>query len=424
MRTGRPAPRAGRPPRPRRPPRRRPSGGGVGPAEALALGQHALPAAPQVPGTSTMAIQESPSGVSSTVAGPRVAIDQPAGAMKVAPRAVRCGLSAVSRSGAPAGSPPPECARPVRARLRWPAPASPGARGAPTVGRTPRERSGAPGRRAARSWRHHTPAAPANRRPPGTLGRMCGPVLNRSVRAGPPSRSACCLPSRWAAPWSSGGSACGAPTCHRGAGMQLSPALSRFSPTSRPSPRKAPCRCDPVRRRLQPRRRGRRWRRSGNSRAATGGRWRFARRWPARRSSSGSARGAMPCSRWAIPTPPPRRAAAHPPIPRHGGAGVAPPFSLECRTWVCRLLVLEPEEDTGRQTWVRASAERCLCGTDPAGRLRRRAPPEPRLAHARHAVGDRIDAPARRSPRQAGRRADRPQRRRHQRSVAPDPGRL
>src|SRR5688572_14408132 len=44
-------------------------------------------------------MRESPSGASSTMAGPRTRMDQPPGAVKVAPRAVRRGVSARKRVG-------------------------------------------------------------------------------------------------------------------------------------------------------------------------------------------------------------------------------------------------------------------------------------------------------------------------------------
>jgi RNA polymerase sigma factor (sigma-70 family) len=40
------------------------------------------------------------------------------------------------------------------------------------------------------------------------------------------------------------------------------------------------------------------------------------------------------------------------PILRAGRAET-PPFTLECRTWACRLTVLEPDEDAARKSWVR-----------------------------------------------------------------------
>lgn len=36
-----------------------------------------------------------------------------------------------------------------------------------------------------------------------------------------------------------------------------------------------------------------------------------------------------------------------------GGRDETPPFSLECRTWACRLLVLERSEDSGRRAWAK-----------------------------------------------------------------------
>src|SRR5262249_13388373 len=50
-------------------------------------------------GPSTSAIQESPSGLSSTTAGPRLTMDQPAGARKLVPRAVLPGVTCVTRAG-------------------------------------------------------------------------------------------------------------------------------------------------------------------------------------------------------------------------------------------------------------------------------------------------------------------------------------